>query len=31
VLEDLFSGIAQGGDVTALAKKADEQMDSQLN
>lgn len=31
VLEDLFSAIAQGGDVEELATKADEQMDSQLN
>ena len=31
VLEDLFSAIAQGGDVTELAKKADDQMNSQLN
>jgi N,N'-diacetylchitobiose transport system substrate-binding protein len=31
VLEDLFSAIAQGGDVAELAAKADEQMDSQLN
>ncbi|GAA5124059.1 sugar ABC transporter substrate-binding protein [Alloalcanivorax gelatiniphagus] len=31
VLEDLFSAIAQGGDVEELAKKADEQMSSQLN
>ncbi|MBZ5737962.1 extracellular solute-binding protein [Nocardioides mangrovi] len=31
VLEDLFSAIAQGGDVSELAAKADEQMDSQLN
>ncbi|WP_205472857.1 extracellular solute-binding protein [Nocardioides sp. SYSU D00038] len=31
VLEDLFSGIAQGGDVAELAAKADEQMNSQLN
>lgn len=31
VLEDLFSAIAQGGDVTELATKADEQMDGQLN
>ena len=31
VLEDLFSAIAQGGDVQELAAKADEQMDSQLN
>ena len=30
-LEDLFSGIAQGGDVEELAAKTDEQMDSQLN
>jgi N,N'-diacetylchitobiose transport system substrate-binding protein len=30
-LEDLFSAIAQGGDVEELAAKADEQMDSQLN
>lgn len=31
VLEDLFSKIAQGGDVQELAAQADEQMDSQLN
>jgi N,N'-diacetylchitobiose transport system substrate-binding protein len=31
VLEDLFSAIAQGGDVTELAKKADDQMNSQIN
>ena len=31
VLEDLFSAIAQGGDVKELATKADEQMNSQLN
>ena len=31
VLEDLFSGIAQGGDVADLAGKADEQMSGQLN
>lgn len=31
VLEDLFSAIAQGGDVEELAKKADEQMGPQLN
>jgi N,N'-diacetylchitobiose transport system substrate-binding protein len=31
VLEDLFSAIAQGGDVEELATKADEQMGSQLN
>lgn len=31
VLEDLFSAIAQGGDVTDLATKADEQMSGQLN
>jgi N,N'-diacetylchitobiose transport system substrate-binding protein len=31
VLEDLFSAIAQGGDVADLAGKADEQMGSQLN
>lgn len=31
VLEDLFSAIAQGGDVKELATKADEQMGSQLN
>ena len=31
VLEDLFSGIAQGGDVAELAGKADEQMSGQLN
>ena len=31
VLEDLFSAIAQGGDVEELATKADEQMDGQLN
>ena len=31
VLEDLFSGLAQGGDVAELAKKADEQMNPQLN
>jgi N,N'-diacetylchitobiose transport system substrate-binding protein len=31
VLEDLFSKIAQGGDVAGLAAAADEQMDSQLN
>ena len=31
VLEDLFSAIAQGGDVTELAGKADEQMSGQLN
>lgn len=30
-LEDLFSGIAQGGDVEELAAKTDEQMDGQLN
>lgn len=31
VLEDLFSAIAQGGDVEELATTADEQMDGQLN
>jgi len=31
VLEDLFSAIAQGGDVAELAADADEQMNSQLN
>ena len=31
VLEDLFSAIAQGGDVAELAAKADEQMAEQLN
>jgi N,N'-diacetylchitobiose transport system substrate-binding protein len=31
VLEDLFSAIAQGGDVDELAKKADDQMNGQLN
>lgn len=31
VLEDLFSALAQGGDVTELAGKADEQMSGQLN
>ena len=31
VLEDLFSAIAQGGDVEELAAKTDEQMNSQLN
>lgn len=31
VLEDLFSAIAQGGDVEELAQKADEQMNEQLN
>jgi N,N'-diacetylchitobiose transport system substrate-binding protein len=31
VLEDLFSGLAQGGDVANLAKKADDQMNPQLN
>ena len=31
VLEDLFSAIAQGGDVPELAEKADEQMSGQLN
>ncbi|GAA1126621.1 extracellular solute-binding protein [Nocardioides aquiterrae] len=31
VLEDLFSKIAQGGDVADLAAAADEQMNSQLN
>ncbi|MGY2701340.1 extracellular solute-binding protein [Nocardioides sp. HB32] len=31
VLEDLFSKIAQGGDVKELAAAADEQMNSQLN
>jgi N,N'-diacetylchitobiose transport system substrate-binding protein len=31
VLEDLFSAIAQGGDVADLAGKADEQMSGQLN
>ena len=31
VLEDLFSAIAQGGDVEELAAKADEQMNEQLN
>jgi N,N'-diacetylchitobiose transport system substrate-binding protein len=31
VLEDLFSAIAQGGDVASLAAKADEQMNKQLN
>ena len=31
VLEDLFSAIAQGGDVAELAAKADERMNSQLN
>ena len=31
VLEDLFSAIAQGGDVEELAAQADEQMNGQLN
>jgi N,N'-diacetylchitobiose transport system substrate-binding protein len=31
VLEDLFSAIAQGGDVADLAAKADEQIDEQIN
>ncbi|WP_197025927.1 extracellular solute-binding protein [Nocardioides sp. URHA0020] len=31
VLEDLFSALAQGGDPADLAKKADDQMNSQLN
>jgi N,N'-diacetylchitobiose transport system substrate-binding protein len=31
VLEDLFSAIAQGGDVADLAADADEQMNAQLN
>ena len=31
VLEDMFSAIAQGGDVAELAAKADEQMNPQLN
>jgi N,N'-diacetylchitobiose transport system substrate-binding protein len=31
VLEDMFSGIAQGGDIATLAKKADDQMNPQLN
>ncbi|WP_318152154.1 extracellular solute-binding protein [Nocardioides hwasunensis] len=31
VLEDLFSAIAQGGDVQQLAEKADDQMNGQLN
>ena len=31
VLEDLFSAIAQGGDVAELAAQADEQMSDQLN
>jgi N,N'-diacetylchitobiose transport system substrate-binding protein len=31
VLEDLFSQIAQGGDVAELAADADEQMNGQLN
>ena len=31
VLEDLFSAIAQGGDVEELAAEADEQMNGQLN
>jgi len=31
VLEDLFSDIAQGGDVEELATKADERLNSQLN
>ncbi|MDF1604253.1 extracellular solute-binding protein [Nocardioides sp. YIM 152315] len=31
VLEDLFSAIAQGGDVDELAAKADEQMNEQIN
>ncbi|WP_408896608.1 extracellular solute-binding protein [Nocardioides sp. R1-1] len=31
VLEDLFSKIAQGGDVEKLAAEADEQIDAQLN
>ena len=31
VLEDLFSAIAQGGDVAELAAKADEQMNEQIN
>jgi N,N'-diacetylchitobiose transport system substrate-binding protein len=31
VLEDLFSGLAQGGDVEELATEADDQMNSQLN
>ncbi len=31
VLEDLFSAVAQGGDVEELATKADEQLDQQLN
>jgi N,N'-diacetylchitobiose transport system substrate-binding protein len=30
ILEDLFVGIAQGGDVAALAKKADEEITKQL-
>lgn len=31
ILEDLFSKIAQGGDVSELAASADEQMDAKLN
>ena len=31
MLEDLFSAIAQGGDVAELAADADEQMNGQLN
>ncbi len=31
ILEDLFVGIAQGGDVAALAKEADEKIEAQLN
>jgi len=31
VLEDLYSRIAQGGDVAELAAKADEQIDAELN
>jgi N,N'-diacetylchitobiose transport system substrate-binding protein len=31
VLEDLFSAIAQGGDVADLAAKADDQMSGDLN
>jgi N,N'-diacetylchitobiose transport system substrate-binding protein len=31
ILEDLFVGIAQGGDVAALAAEADEKIEAQLN
>jgi len=31
ILEDLFVGIANGGDVETLAKEADEKIDAQLN